>query len=535
MLLRIIIFLFVLQNAIAQELVTPLLDSLSIVTTESEKSRISLKIASELSYTDWERSLYYIEVAESAALASKDLQVNADYFIKTGEIYYQKDALDVALDYYLKAYDYYKDKEFSERYTLEIKLAIVYARVENEKVALDYFRRVYQYQKEQKDTLSYAKTLNNIGNLYLETQIDSSIIYYQKSLKIAEKLNNNILYFYLYTNLGRGYSIDNQHEKSRLYFNKAVSTLNENTNLRNKAWLYNEFSDFYLKQNMPDSSVYYAEKSYQISDSLAPYSLESLKSVELLYNSYRLNKDFEKATNYFDSYNRISDTINIEEKKVNVEKILIEEAYKSKEKIQILKEGERRLKYYIFGLSLFVLLLILTILLVKYRTKLNNIQLEKELMLAKRKELDASLEIKNNELIGKAMTEIHRTEIIDEILLELKNVKRKAVKKETQQAIDYIVRRLEKDTNSDIWKEFELRFEQVHESFYKNLILKHPDLTSKDKRLCALLKLDLTSKEIAQITGQSFKSVENARTRLRKKLEITNLKTDLSTYLTSFN
>ena len=51
------------------------------------------------------------------------------------------------------------------------------------------------------------------------------------------------------------------------------------------------------------------------------------------------------------------------------------------------------------------------------RMQTNN-QLEKELMLAKRKELNSSLEIKNNELIGKAMTEIHRTEIIDEILIE---------------------------------------------------------------------------------------------------------------------
>lgn len=535
MLIRVFVLLFVVQYSIAQELVTPLLDSLSIVSSHSEKSRISLKIASELSNTDWERSLYYLEVAETAALASDDLQIYADYFIKTGEIYYQKDALDVALDYYLKAYEFYKDKDFSERYALENKLAIVYARVENEEVAKDFFRRVYQYQIKIKDSLPLAKTLNNIGNLYLESQLDSSIIYYQKSLKIAKKLDNITLNLYLYTNLGRVFNINNQPKKSNLYFNKAISTLNENTNLRLKVWLYNEYSTYYLKQSQSDSSIYYANKSYRIIDSIAPYSLASLESVELLYNSYKLNKDFEKATIYFDSYNRISDTINIEEKKVNVEKILIEEAYKSKEKIQILKEGERRLKYYIFGLSLFVLLLILTILLVKYRTKLKNIQLEKELMLAKRKELDASLEIKNNELIGKAMTEIHRTEIIDEILLELKNVKRKAVKKETQQAIDYIVKRLEKDTNSDIWKEFEVRFEQVHESFYKNLILKHPDLTSKDKRLCALLKLDLTSKEIAQITGQSFKSVENARTRLRKKLEITNLKTDLSTYLTSFS
>jgi DNA-binding CsgD family transcriptional regulator len=132
------------------------------------------------------------------------------------------------------------------------------------------------------------------------------------------------------------------------------------------------------------------------------------------------------------------------------------------------------------------------------------------------------------------MIEMHRTEIIEDILNDLKEIKLKAAKKETQNAIDYIVKRLKRDTSSNVWEEFELRFEQVHESFYNNLTEKHPDLTSRDKRLCALLKLNLTSKEISQITGQSSKSVENARTRLRKKLDITNSNADLSAYLSIF-
>jgi len=535
MLFRVCVFLFFIQISLAQELVTPLLDSLSVVNSESEKSRISLKIASGLTNTNWKRAQYYLDIAEEAALSSNSSKVLADYYIGIAGIYEEKDALDVALDFYLKAYDFYKYKDFIEKYSLENNLAIVYARVNNKEVALVFFRRNLNYQKIKKDTLSIAKSLNNIGNLYLETQVDSSIVYYKKALAYAETLKNNNLYFYLYTNLGRANRIEGNNEESKYFFNKTIYIIDEDISFRTRAWNFNEYSQFYLNSEKPDSSIYYAKKAYDILNSVAPYSLESLKSVELLYSSYRMNNEFEKATEYFDSFNRIRDTINIEEKKVNVEKILIEEEYKSKEKIRVLKEGKRVFKYYIFGLSLFVLLLILTMLLFKNKAKLKSAQLEKELMLAKRKELKASLEIKNNELIGKAMTEIHRTEIIDEILLELKTVKRRAVKKETQQAIDYIVKRLEKDTNSDIWREFEVRFEQVHESFYKNLLLRHPSLTSKDKRLCALLKLDLTSKEIAQITGQYFKTVENARTRLRKKLEITNSKTDLSTYLSSFN
>lgn len=129
------------------------------------------------------------------------------------------------------------------------------------------------------------------------------------------------------------------------------------------------------------------------------------------------------------------------------------------------------------------------------------------------------------------MAEIHRTDSINEILTDLKQIKLKTVNKEMQQAIDIVLKRLEKNLNTDIWKEFEISFEQVHKSFFDKLTEDYPSLTPKDRRLCALLYLDLTTKEISQITGQSFKSIENARTRLRKKFDLTNEKVNLSTYL----
>jgi tetratricopeptide (TPR) repeat protein len=478
-----------------------------------------------------------MEVAKVSALASDDPQVYADYLEKAGNIFSKNQAYDIALDFCLKTYDFYKETNLPRKHIIETNLATLYAQVYNFDDALVFFRRAYQYNKQQKDSLPLAKSLNNIGNLYFlsSVSLDSSVVYFQKALKIEEKLNNNRLYFHLQTNLGRVFSQKEQYKKSKLHFNKALSSLREDQSPVNKAWIYNEFSEFYLKQKKLDSSVYYARKAFKITDSLAPYTVQNLKTVKLLYNAYKLNKEFEKAIVFFDSYTRISDSVNIVAKKTNVAKILIQESYKSKEKIRSLNESKRRLSNSIWGLIFLLILLLLITLLVRNRAKLNKIQLEKELMLVKRKELNARLKTKSNELIGKAMTEIHRTEIIDEILQELKNIKLKALKKETKQEIAGVVKRLETNTSSSIWQEFQLRFEEVHESFYKNLSKAYPDLTSKDKRLCALLILDLTSKEISQITAQSFKSVENARTRLRKKLNITNLKTDLTSYLSSFN
>lgn len=72
--------------------------------------------------------------------------------------------------------------------------------------------------------------------------------------------------------------------------------------------------------------------------------------------------------------------------------------------------------------------------------------------------------------------------------------------------------------NENFWNEFETRFTDVHVDFYKNLASKHPGLTSNERKLCAFLKLDLTTKEIASITFQNAKSIDMARYRLRKRL-----------------
>jgi len=531
MLFRSLLFLLLVQTCFSQERINVLLDSLTLVSDNESSARISQEIAWELKDSDWERTLHYIEYSEEFAKTSNSKKIKADHFNAIANIYYSKDALDVALDYYLKSYNYYKESnDETKKYILENDLAIIYARLNNKEKALFYFNNIADHWAKNKDSLSLAKVYNNMGTLYLERDLDSSLYYYQKTLSIAEKLKNNELNTFVYTNLGRVYLGKENSKLADKNFTKAINLVEKNHADESDAWVYNSVAEYYLIEKNTDSAVLYANKSLELlkNDS---YSFSKLKAVEHLYKSYLLGRDFEKASTYFERFNEIRDSLNIEEKAVNVEKLKLAQEYKTKEQIRTLEESKQQFKYLIIGLSLVSVLLVLALLLIRSRNRLVNARLEKDLVEAKQKELNSHLELKNKELIAKAMMEIHRTEIIEEILKDLKHIKLKAVKKETQQAIDYILKRLIRDTNSNIWNEFETRFEQVYESFYKALNKKHPELTSRDKKLCALLKLNLTSKEIAQLTGQTFKSVENARTRLRKKLNLTNTKTDLATYL----
>lgn len=80
---------------------------------------------------------------------------------------------------------------------------------------------------------------------------------------------------------------------------------------------------------------------------------------------------------------------------------------------------------------------------------------------------------------------------------------------------------------------FDLRIQEIDNSFFDALQHKFPDLTPNERRLCMFLKMDMSTKDIIAFTGQSMRAVEIARTRLRKKLGIDNSSTNINSFLRS--
>lgn len=525
----------ILSLSIYSQSTKELIDNLNSINNHQKKAELCREIAVNLQNSDWDRAIKYIELAEVEA---KNTQVPefilADVYITAGKMYSSKEVLDIALQYYLKAYDIYKNNgNLEEVSKIENNLAIIYGQGKDREKALKYFLNVYRYQQTKNDPIKLVKILNNIGTTYLNKNIDSSLYYYQKAHLINKTIKDDALKVYVCTNLARVYALKKDYKNAEYYYDQAFLFAKEPVNPLIKAFVYESFSDYKLKEKNYDAVITNAKMALELSKE-NQYSLSVLNLNKILYQAYISKEDYKNAVYYFQKYNTINDSIHVEEKAVNLEKIKLEQDYKVRSQIKTLTEQKRVFKYFVVGLILVVGILVLIIFLIKYRNRNIKNQLEKEKLKTKMQTLKQNLDAKNKVLIGKAMTEIHRTDSINEILTDLKKIKLKAVNKEMQQAIDIVLKSLEKNLNTDIWKEFEISFEQVHKSFFDKLTTDHPSLTPKDRRLCALLYLDLTTKEISQITGQSFKSIENARTRLRKKFDITNEKVNLSTYLNTF-
>lgn len=94
--------------------------------------------------------------------------------------------------------------------------------------------------------------------------------------------------------------------------------------------------------------------------------------------------------------------------------------------------------------------------------------------------------------------------------------------KDAREILNSILAKISVMKTGSQWDDFQQYFENVHPDFYSRLDTTHPNLTAKDRRLCALISLGLSTKDIASITCLETRSVESSRNRLRKKLGLDN-------------
>ena len=147
-------------------------------------------------------------------------------------------------------------------------------------------------------------------------------------------------------------------------------------------------------------------------------------------------------------------------------------------------------------------------------------QSEAEIIRLRNEKLKSDVQHKTSKLASATMHLVQK----GEILLEIKNGLNKLVNNsipENKKKIKQLIRAIDEDIRlDDNWEQFELHFDQVHENFLKRLREKYPVLTPKDQKLCAYLRMNLTTKEIAPLMNISVRGVEISRYRLRKKLEL---------------
>ncbi len=152
----------------------------------------------------------------------------------------------------------------------------------------------------------------------------------------------------------------------------------------------------------------------------------------------------------------------------------------------------------------------------KQDLELKQLENDQQLMHLENEKLQQDIDNKNRELAISTMSLIKKNEFLNTIKEELKNTY-------NSKALKPVIKFIDQNLNTtDDWKYFQEAFNNADKDFLKKVKTRHPSLTPNDLKLCAYLRLNLSSKEIAPLLNISPKSVEVKRYRLRKKMDLSH-------------
>ncbi len=543
--------------------------------------RKNIDSALSLCATDYSKSLYLLDEAlDLAQKANYDEAIGDIYYVRS-RVYYYKDNYNIAIKYLNKAKSIY-DKIGSSRglakyffglgsietlYGNDIKaikafqkamqyeeqnhnfkgksrilnsLASVNLKMKNFKIALEYAKKALILKKKLGNKKEISNTLTNLGEIYQNMDsLDKAEEYFQKGLDLRQKLNDKRRIGSSLLGLAKIHILKKDLLKAENELIKALKIftgLNEKTG---QVLCLLELSKTYNTLNFNKKNKKAIEKAIYIS--------KNIQNQELLKNSFKQyadfysnNKNYKKAYKYFKKYVSIKDSLIF----VNNKRIFndLEMKYQSENKdneIKLLKKKNeiQRKNSIILILSVVILLFITVLLFFFYRSKAQKLQIKSKLLKKEKiihkqdleikehetKLLKHELESKSRELTAKVLVMLKTNQMLDNILQKLSSLNKKIYSnKVTQKDISSIIREIENHSGDTLWQDFDKAFKGVYSEFYEKLLKINPQLTPAEIKMASLLKMNLNTKEIADITFKSESSIKSTRFRLRKKLGLDN-------------
>ncbi len=467
---------------------------------------------------------------------------------------------DSAIIYFKQSLEYRQEHNAGPQLIAPVLLNIgaVCYKNGNDSLAADYFKRAFDEYSTLKDTAQMASCYSNLG-LVQKNMGDTlrAIEYYKKALKLYEKANYQRGRIVSLNHLSSLYLQLGEYKKAK---ESALLALKLNGKKRYKSALaasYQNMALYFLKTGNAEKAIYYGQKGLSIMKEKGQRG--NMEQAYLtLSDAYALKGDYKPALDYFKKHNELHDSIFNSTSRANYNKLQAQlESTQKQRQIELLqkeKQAEvlrnkilRDEKQKTIVIFVFTLLLIVTGAVSIYikRKKDKQIHIQKEIVHKKEQELvKAELEkskfkeqelqrsvlYKSKQLSSHALHMMYRNTMLQQILDDIKNLSKKAPVEEKPKYKSIINKIKHSLRSQKDWELFKLYFEEVNRSFFQKLSEINPNLTKNDHRLCALIKLNMTSKEMASVLNVAPSSIKSSRHRLKKKLGL-DADTDLEEFI----
>ncbi len=463
-----------------------------------------------------------------------------------GNIYVDTDNIAEAFNYYLKAREVAEEQQDTTMLAMLYgNIGLLYVTSSDHRTGIDYYKKALVVFENRNDSSQIAKSYMNISMAFFALQqLDSARRYAEKATVIYHKRNE--MYDLAKSYIAHAYPLISaqEYEEAQHYLDLALAITREQRSgteifdsKQIRTVVYLLLGNKFFRTGDYPSAKKYLLKGYQLSDSLGLIS-KTKEGAELLSMVYERTGEMDSSMYYFKRFKTISDSLT-QLQSINVVKLSeVKMKYQTEEiarKLQLTYTKsilKRNLAIFIStGIILLFLIIILLMRLRLKNQKEKQHQIEKKQALIEKAAAEQLLESQNKELTLHVMSLIRKNEIILNISNRLFQIQEGITDEQVSSDIIHLVNTMQKSMDGNIWEEFELRFKQVHSTFYEKLLGQYPDLTPNDLKLCALLKLNLSTKEICEMSGQRPATLDMARYRIRKKLGISNSQENLVTFL----
>lgn len=496
---------------------------------------------------------YFVETMEVSEKVP-DYDRKANILFNIAKIYQLQNDLpktEATLQKAIALEDQREKKNYSHLCMFHTKLGFIYKEDSlSFSNALHHFNLALQYAKKipsEHNAHAIAMTLVNLGRLYQNRSNFKKALYYNSlTFQMARKYQNTSLEALGYQNIGYIYKSMGRLQQSNEKYRMAKN-LYAKSGLKDKmATIENYLAENFVSLQQYDSAEIHAVEALKIANKSSFPEL-SRKALSQLVDIASRQHQFEKALQYQQQYQQINDTLLNKEKNAQIARLqVLFDTQQKQRQIQFLQleAGRRNMLLYLVIVGCILLLLIGALLfrqqkikrqkdalLHASRHKLINTELTHTRL--HEQQLQQEVQSKNKELTTYALNFIRKNQLLDSLKEKIAAM-RKGAGENIAKNLNHLQQSIRHSFSLDEdWEEFKIHFEQVHDAFYKELKNQFPELSAKELRLCALLKLNLNTKEMATILGISPSSVKMARYRLRKKLNLDS-DVDLAAYLITF-
>ncbi len=445
--------------------------------------------------------------------------IGAEYEL-IGSIHKEMGNYKIALSETLKALHFFEQKRDTLRQADALmQLGSIEGILKNYKSAILHGKRAYKIYELYHDEQYKAYAANNIGANYLVLkQPADAVPYFKEALEISKGIESKEIEAQALSNLSNAYFGLDQFQKSESFLIDGLKLYKNLDYKKEISSSLNQFARLARENKKYSKGIEYVNESILIASKIGAknnlseaYSLRSAINKNLTnYKSALEDYELFKSTN--DSIFNTTKSQQIEELRTiyDTEKKEQQIALQENE-ISLLEQKEKisSLQKMLLGTGLGLSLLVFGFGFYGIRQKMQRNKLEKE-------KVDVELDFKKKELTTHAMHLAKKNEVLEHVKQKAKELKTlENGGRGYQQLIQTINFDQQDDKN---WENFTQYFEQVHKDFSKIVKNKYPEITKNELRLMALLKMNLSSKEIATILNISSDGIKKARQRLRKKM-----------------